>query len=198
MPAKPARNPTSLATAPTIGPRIAPRTAIPKTVPSSWPRSARGVDTVIQESAPAQVSALERPWRNRAMPTVSGESASASPKVANASSSSPLMTAFFGPTRPATMPPGMPPRTAPAPKAPTSSPAWSLLRSKSSTYAGTSGISAPNSMASRKTIALMTATRRRIADSLCRPLGPRSRRARRPSGPQKMHRAGCPFVRLPD
>ena len=116
MPAKPARSPTSLATAPTIGPRIAPRTAIPKTVPSSWPRSARGVDTVTQESAPAHVSALERPWRKRAMPTVAGESASASPKVASASSRSPLMTAFFGPTRPATIPPGMPPRTAPRPE----------------------------------------------------------------------------------
>ena len=56
------------ATAPTIGPRIAPRTAIPKTVPSSWPRSARGVDTVTQERAPAHVSALESPWRKRAMP----------------------------------------------------------------------------------------------------------------------------------
>ena len=72
MPMKPARSPTILATAPTIGPRIAPRTAIPKTVPRSWPRSARGVETVTQERAPAQVRALERPWRKRATPTVRG------------------------------------------------------------------------------------------------------------------------------
>ncbi len=82
---------------------------------------------------------------------------------------------------------------APAPKAPTSSPAWSLLRSKSSTYAGTSGISAPKSMASRNTIALMTATRRRMSNSLCRRLDPNQEMRGAAVGPQKMHRAGLPL-----
>ena len=76
-----------------------------------------------QASAPAQVVVLEAPWTNRAIPSAQGPSATANAKLDAASSVSPATTASFGPRRAAATPPGIPPSSAPAPKAPTSSPA---------------------------------------------------------------------------
>ena len=56
----------------------------------------------------------------------------------------------------------MPPRSAPAPYAPTSNPAPAFDRSNSSAYIGTSGVSAVKSSASTKMIALTRMRRRRI------------------------------------
>ena len=117
------RMPTASATAPNIGPRMAPRTAAPNAVPSNSPRRSRGVATVSQAIAPAQVVVLEAPWTKRASPSAQGPSATANAKLDAASSASPATTATFGPLRAAASPPGIPPRSAPAPKAPTSSPA---------------------------------------------------------------------------
>ena len=111
------RMPTASATAPNMGPRMAPRTAAPNAVPSSSPRRSRGVATVSQASAPAHVVVLETPWTNRASPSAQGPSASANAKLDAASSVSPATTAIFGPRRAAASPPGIPPSSAPAPKA---------------------------------------------------------------------------------
>ena len=114
---------TASATAPNMGPRMAPKTAAPKAVPISSPRRSRGVATVSQAKAPAQVVVLEAPWTNRASPSAQGPSAAANAKLDAASSMRPATTATFGPQRAAASPPGIPPSSAPAPKEPTSSPA---------------------------------------------------------------------------
>ena len=75
---------TASASAPNIGPRIAPKTAAPKAVPISSPRRDRGVSTVSQARAPAQVTVLDAPWTKRARPSVHGPSAAANPKLASA------------------------------------------------------------------------------------------------------------------
>ena len=115
--------PTVSATAPNIGPRMAPKTAAPNAVPISSPRRSRGVATVSQASAPAQVVVLEAPWTKRASPSAHGPSAAAKAKLEAARRKRPVTTAVFGPQRRAASPPGIPPRSAPAPKAATSSPA---------------------------------------------------------------------------
>ncbi len=71
------------------------------------------------------------------------------------------MTARFGPNRAAARPPGMPPRSAPAPYAPTRSPAPAFESWNSSAYSGTRGVSAVNNKASTKMIALTRKRRRR-------------------------------------
>ena len=63
---------TASATAPNMGPRMAPKTAAPKAVPISSPRRSRGVATVSQANAPAQVIVLEAPWTKRASPSAQG------------------------------------------------------------------------------------------------------------------------------
>ena len=83
------RMPTASATAPNMGPRMAPRTAAPNAVPSSSPRRSRGVATVSQAIAPAQVVVLEAPWTKRASPSAQGPSATANAKLDTASSSEP-------------------------------------------------------------------------------------------------------------
>ena len=107
--------PAASARAPNIGPRIAPKTAAPKAVPISSPRRSRGVTTVSQASAPAQVTVLDTPWSNRARPSAHGPLAKAKPKLASASRPRPITTARFGPYRAAARPPGIPPISAPAP-----------------------------------------------------------------------------------
>ena len=60
----------------------------------------------------------------------------------------------------------MPPSTAPAPKAPTRSPAPAFESPNSSAYPGTSGPSAPNSIASTSMIVLTRTSSLRIAATL--------------------------------
>ena len=117
------RMPTASATAPNIGPRMAPKTAAPNAVPISSPRRSRGVATVSQASAPAQVVVLETPWTNRASPSAQGPSAAAKAKLAAARRMSPATTASLRPAARGGEPAGDPAEQAPAPKAPTSSPA---------------------------------------------------------------------------
>ena len=94
-------------------------------------------------STTASRTARRRSWRPRAAP------ARRAPRLR-------------APNRAARRPPGMPPARAPAPNAPTSSPAPVFERSNRSASSGTSGTSAPNSIASTKTIALTRTTRRRM------------------------------------
>ena len=86
----------------------------------------------------------------------------AKPKLAAPSSASPKTTVHFGPTYRVAIPPGRPPTSAPAPNAATSRPAPVFVRSNSSAYPGTSGVSAPNSRASTKMIELTRTSRRRM------------------------------------
>ncbi len=111
-------------------------------------------------SAPAHVVVLEKPWTNRAAPRATALSASAKAKLATASRSSPLTTALLGPSFDAAIPPGMPPRSAPAPNDPTSRPAPVFERSNSSAYPGTSGVNAVKSIASTKITEETRASRR--------------------------------------
>ena len=61
----------------------------------------------------------------------------------------------------------MPPKSAPAPYAPTRSPAPAFERSNSSAYAGTSGVSAVKSSASTKMIELTRTSSRRMRTRIC-------------------------------
>ncbi len=123
---------TSSATPPNAGPRTAPKIAAPNAVPIASPRRSRGATAEIQASAPAHVAVLAIPWTNRAPPSVSALSAAANAKLETERRMSPPTTARFGPNREAASPPGMPPRSAPAPYAPTSRPAPAFERSYSS------------------------------------------------------------------
>jgi hypothetical protein len=175
------------ATAPNMGPRIAPKTAAPNAVPISSPRRLRGVATVSQARAPAQVVVLEKPWASRASPIPQGPSARAKAKLESASSTSPATTATLGPQRMAASPPGMPPKSAPIPKAATSSPAPVFESPNSPAYPGTSGVSAPKSIASTKTTVETRINSRRMAPrSYLRGVAPQQTRARaeRASGSQ--------------
>ena len=89
--------PTASATAPNIGPRMAPKTAAPNAVPISSPRRSRGVATVSQASAPAQVVVLEKPWTNRASPSAQGPSAAANAKLETARRTRPATTGGLRP-----------------------------------------------------------------------------------------------------
>ena len=114
---------TSFAIAPNIGPTIAPKTAAPNAMPISSPRRSRGEATVSQASAPAQVTVLEKPWTKRASaerrrPVGDGE--------AEARQTEEDETGEHGELRPVAgggEPAGDAAEHAPAPKAPTSSPA---------------------------------------------------------------------------
>ena len=106
---------TSSATPPNAGPRTAPKIAAPNAVPIASPRRSRGAVTEIHASAPAQVAVLATPWTNRAPPSATALSAAANAKLETERRTRPPITARFGPNREAASPPGMPPKSAPAP-----------------------------------------------------------------------------------
>ena len=118
------------------GPSTAPKIAAPNAVPITSPRRELGAVMEIHASAPAQVAVLAIPWTNRAPPSASALFAAANAKLDTERRRSPAMTARFGPNRAAARPPGMPPRSAPAPYAPTRSPAPAFERWNSSAYFG--------------------------------------------------------------
>ena len=89
----------------------------------------------------------------------------------------PQTTACFGLNRAAASPPGIPPRSAPAPNEAISRPAPVFERSNSSAKSGTSGVSAVYSMASTKMIELTRASSRRMRPGYAA-LRPRARATR--------------------
>ena len=126
------RVPTRSATPPNKGPSTAPKTAAPKAVPMTSPRRSRGAVTASHASAPAHVIVLDSPWIRRAATRASALSAPAKAALATPRRTNPATTARFAPSFAAATPPSIPPTIAPAPNAPTRTPAPVLERSNSS------------------------------------------------------------------
>ena len=152
--------PTDSATAPNIGPRMAPKTAAPRRSRSAR-RAARAASRPSARRGARPRGGAREALTSRAAPSAHGPSAAANAKLETVRSTRPATTALFGPQRAAARPPGIPPRSAPAPKAATSSPAppW---RARLVRVARHERRERPNSIASTNTTTETRTRSRRI------------------------------------
>src|SRR3954447_13206894 len=147
--------------APSTGPSSAPTIAAPIAEPITSPRRSRGAAPTSQPSAPAHEAAEPSPWTKRATSSTTMLLANANAIEEAISRLSPTTTVARTPSLAATQPPGSEPSRVPAGYAAARTPAPVLLRPNSSTNPGSSGTIAAKNIASMKTMAEASASRRR-------------------------------------
>ena len=132
------------------------------------------------------------------MPTVAGESASASPKVASASSRSPLIDGVLRPDAAGDDAARDAAEDGARAEGADEHPGLELAEIEVVDVRRNERDQGAEQHGVEKHDCADDGDEAAHPDSLCRPLEPESAGAAQAPGPQKMHRAGCPFVRLPD